>query len=474
MARFGALQVIVKNAMGTRIAGEPVLFSVGTHPAMMAVQLDASGTSSATAITDKDGIATLGGMTCYYDQGPFSILASAGGGQAEFHLTVAPTPPPPVVTGGRLSILAGDRQTASRSGNSVPGGIAKFGALQVQLSDSAGKPVPNYGVAFNPGAHSGTMAVQVDPSGAAPHVSTTDNGGVATLNAMGGSSVSCYYADGPFTVVASVAGVAPVTFSLNVVPAAPPPPLTGASVTIVSGNHQSVPRTGLSIPGGTANFAPLQVLVKSADGRPVPNAPVSFNKGSGSGSMAVQMDPSGATPVTVNTDGNGIATLNRMQGYGVSCYYDQGPFTVTATVPGGAQTIFSLTVAPSPPPPDLRNAHIRISAGDRQSVARSGGNVAGGTAQFAPLQVIVSDALDNPIPNARVDFNPGAHPGAMAVQVHPSGATPASVVTDQNGRATLNLMPGGHGVWAYYASGGFQVTATVANGPGVVFSLNVA
>ena len=62
----------------------------------------------------------------------------------------------------------------------------------------------------------------------------------------------------------------------------------------------------------------------------------------------------------------------------------------------------------------------------------------------------------------------------MAVQVHPSGATPASVVTDQNGRATLNLMPGGHGVWAYYASGGFQVTAAVANGPGVVFSLNVA
>ena len=44
----------------------------------MAVQLDASGTSSATAITDKDGIRTLGGMTCYYDQGPFSILASAG------------------------------------------------------------------------------------------------------------------------------------------------------------------------------------------------------------------------------------------------------------------------------------------------------------------------------------------------------------------------------------------------------------
>ena len=183
--------------------------------------------------------------------------------------------------------------------------------------------------------------------------------------------------------------------------------------------------------------------------------------------MAVQMDPSGATPVTVNTDAGGIATLNRMQGYGVSCYYNQGPFTVIASVPGGAQTVFSLTVAPSPPP-DLRNAHIRISAGDRQRVARSGGDVAGATAQFAPLQVIVSDALDNPIPNARVDFSPGAHPGAMAVQVHPSGARPASVLTDQNGRATLNLTPGGTGVWAYYASGGFQVTATVANGPQVV------
>jgi hypothetical protein len=299
----------------------------------------------------------------------------------------------------------------------------------------------------------------------------TDAGGIAILNAMGGSSVSCYYADGPFTVLASIAGLAPVTFSLNVVPAPPPAPLQGASVTIVSGDHQSVPRTGFSIPGGSADFGPLQVLVKAADGRPVANVPVSFNKGSGS--MAVQIDPSGATPVAVNTDGNGVATLNRMQGYGVTCYYDQGPFTVTATVPGGAQTVFSLTVAPSPPPPDLHQAHVRIATGDRQNVARSGGNVAGGTAQFAPLQVIVSDALDNPIPNARVDFSPGSHPGGMAVQVHPSGATPASVHTDQSGRATLNLMPGGHGVYAYYASGPFQITAGVANGPRAVFSLNV-
>ena len=473
MARFGALQVIVKNAMNTRLAGEPVLFSVGTRPAMMAVQFDGSGSSSVTVGTNQDGIATLGGLTCYYDQGPFSIIAGAGGGQTEFHLTVAPTPPPPVVTGGKLNIVAGDHQTASRGGNTVPGGIAKFAPLQVRLNDSTGKPVPNFGVAFNPGSHSGSMAVQVDPSGATPHIAMTDGGGVATLNAMGGSSVSCYYADGPFTVLASVAGVPPVTFSMNVVPAPPPPPLQGAVVTIVSGDRQSVPRTGNSIPGGTANFAPLQVAVKAAEGRPVPNIPVSFDQGSGSRTMAVQLDPSGAAPVTVNTDGNGVATLNRMQGYGVSCYYGQGPFTVTATAPGGAQAIFSLTVAPSPPPPDLHNAHLRISAGDRQSVRRAGGDVPGGTAQFAPLQVIVSDALDNPIPNARVDFNPGAHPAAMAVQLHPSGALPATVMTDQNGRATLNLMPGGHGVWVYYASGAFQVTAAVANGPRVVFSLNV-
>ena len=114
-------------------------------------------------------------------------------------------------------------------------------------------------VAFSPGSHSGAMAVQVDPSGAAPHIAMTDASGTPTLNGMGGSSVSCYYADGPFTVVASVAGVAPVTFSLNVAATAPLPPLQGARLMILSGDHQSVPRTGLSVPGGIANFAPLQL-----------------------------------------------------------------------------------------------------------------------------------------------------------------------------------------------------------------------
>jgi hypothetical protein len=71
-------------------------------------------------------------------------------------------------------------------------------------------------VGFVPGSHPGLMALQMEPGGGAGTVITTDSNGVATANHMGGKSVSCYYATGPFTIVVNAAGSTSATFSPTV------------------------------------------------------------------------------------------------------------------------------------------------------------------------------------------------------------------------------------------------------------------
>jgi hypothetical protein len=63
------------------------------------------------------------------------------------------------------------------------------------------------------------------------------------------------------------------------------------------------------------------------------------------GAMACQIEPSGASPSTVLTDGNGVATLNKMGGRSASIYYADGQCVVTA-VYGGANAAFHLNATP--------------------------------------------------------------------------------------------------------------------------------
>lgn len=134
---------------------------------------------------------------------------------------------------------------------------------------------------------------------------------------------------------------------------------------------------------------------------------------------------------------------------------------------------------------------LQILAGNNQSVPLSPDanlvwNPHGpqGSAYFAPLTVVVSDASNNPIQGAIVNFAPGpeAYPQYMAVQIDPADDSPVSVATDQNGHATLQqmmqYMPDGStqcfGAYCYYATGPFQIVATVSGGPAVTFNLTVA
>jgi hypothetical protein len=63
---------------------------------------------------------------------------------------------------------------------------------------------------------------------------------------------------------------------LGVALAAPADAANTQIVTIVSGNGQSVVRTGNVVPGGTATFKPLEVLVTDLAQRPAAGVPVTF------------------------------------------------------------------------------------------------------------------------------------------------------------------------------------------------------
>ena len=116
-------------------------------------------------------------------------------------------------------------------------------------------------------------------------------------------------------------------------------------ITVVDGDHQRAARSGTDVPGGMAWFGPLRVILKDTTPTRSPARPFSSRPANTPSSMAVQLDPSGGSPVVVITGHDGIALLNRMPGgHGVACYYASGSFTVTASVAGGKAATLSLTV----------------------------------------------------------------------------------------------------------------------------------
>ncbi|MBI4658023.1 MAG: Ig-like domain-containing protein [Verrucomicrobia bacterium] len=189
------------------------------------------------------------------------------------------------------------------------------------------------------------------------------------------------------------------------------------------------------------------------------------------GPMAAQIDPGGAKTSVAPTDGNGVATTNRMGGNSVHGYYADGDFVVTATQ-GASRVSFNLSVVPAGPGDAPQGRQLTIVAGNGQKVPRAGSDVPGGTALFEPLSVALKDGAGKPIPGARLSFRMSGPP-AMAIQFSPGGGgAGTTVITDGNGVAILNQM-GGKSLRVYYASGPFQVIVTADEAKPATFDLAV-
>jgi len=163
------------------------------------------------------------------------------------------------------------------------------------------------------------------------------------------------------------------------------------------------------------------------------------------------------------TDEHGVATLDKMRGGSASAFYDYGPFTLVARH-GAASAAAHMTVAV---PIALKPT---IASGDNQSVARSGDRVPGGEAVFGPVRILLKDSQGRRAPDVRVTFEAVA-PGAMKVRLSAEGET-ATVISDAEGVATLNLM-GGNGIICSAGTGEFKMIVTPDNTKPIVSHHNV-
>jgi hypothetical protein len=244
----------------------------------------------------------------------------------------------------------------------------------------------------------------------------------------------------------AVALVGPVTFGAVSVVAGPvataaTAACTGefAGLTLVSGSGQ-VGKVG------TAFADPFEVNAIDTGGCPMSGISVDF-VAPVSGASGLFSGSSNTVTVVSGSDGNATApifTANNVS----------GSYQVYAQVGNGSTVYFDLTNT------TLGVASgVLITGGDHQSVTT------GGT--FSPLEVSVTDAYGDAVPQASVQFSIVAANGASASFV--GGGTAATVTANQSGVASSPALTAGT------ATGAFTVTATVTGSTAVAtFDLDVA
>lgn len=231
----------------------------------------------------------------------------------------------------RMRIVSGDDQTAKLVMADVGFAVATFGPVAVELLDADGSPLAGEPVAWSVGETPGRMGVQLDPMGTSPCIVLTDEHGVATLDKMRGGSATAFYDWGAFTLVASYQGVSAAARLLVAEPAVLRPK-------IVSGDNQSVARSGDRVAGGEATFGPVRILLKDTEGGVGAGVPVEV-EAIGPKGMTIRLSDEGAT-ATVVSDAAGMVTLDLLGGNSMVCRGAAGEFKVVVT-PAGTKPVVS-------------------------------------------------------------------------------------------------------------------------------------
>jgi hypothetical protein len=257
--------------------------------------------------------------------------------QASPETTATDLPPAADPTAGQtLTIIAGDEQTAALVMTEHGFPMATFDPVAAELRDASGGVLAGEPVAWSVGETPGNMGVQMDPMGTSPCIVVTDDRGVSTLDQMRGRSISAFYDHGPFKLLASH-GSARAAANLFV---APPPTLKPK---FISGDNQSVARSGDRVTGGEAVFGPVQVLLKDTEGNAAPGVTVAFEAVEPKG-MTVRLSSEGGSAEIVS-DAEGLVTLNLLDGNGMVARGASGEFKIIVTPKGTKPIISHHTVA---------------------------------------------------------------------------------------------------------------------------------
>ncbi|MCO5170525.1 MAG: Ig-like domain-containing protein [Planctomycetes bacterium] len=376
------LVVMVRDAQGNPVANQIIAFAVASG----------GGTLSAASVpTDAQGRAATT-LTLGPQAGEQRVSATSGG------LAGSPITFAARATAGPAAQLA----AASGDGQSAMVGAALPEPLVVVVRDRSGNPVAGFDVAF---------AVASGGGGLSAATVTTDARGLAATRLTVGPNA------GANTVTATTAGLAgsPVTFRASAV-AAP-----AAQLAAASGDNQ----TGVV---GGALGAPLVVVVRDAQGNPVPGFNVGFAVATGGGSLSTAQ-------AATNAMGEAATALTLGRSAGTN--------TVRVTAAGLAGSPLTFTALGTPGPV----AALAKVSGDAQ-----GGPPA--TALAEPLVVMARDAFGNAVGNVQVSFTVATGGGSL---------TPTTAATNAQGlaatRLTLGPNPGQNAVRAA-AAGVTAVTFT--------------
>jgi len=362
--------VIVRDASGNPAANISVSFGITSGGGQL---------TGASQTTNTQGIATVGSWRLGSSPGTNTLTATVAG--------LAPVTFTATATAGAPQTLEKTQGDNQQSQVSRPVPIAP----QVRVLDAAGNGVAGVTVNFTIGSGDGSVVIGT--------VVTASNGTASVGAWILGSAA------GTQTLIASVAGLAPVTFSATA---------TGGTATSMQ-PISLVTQTGTV--GSGAN-SPPSVVVRDAQGNPVPGITVTFSVTAGLGTL------NGATQVTGL---NGVATVGSWT-FGAAA----GLNTVVASTLGLPNVTFNATTTGVP-------TLVAVFAGNNQAAVQ-------GTALAVPPSVRVTDGGGQGVANLQVTF---------AVTGGGGSINGASQVTDATGVATVG---------AWFVGGGVPntLTATVA------------
>ncbi|WP_337261689.1 MULTISPECIES: Ig-like domain-containing protein [unclassified Serratia (in: enterobacteria)] len=351
--------------------------------------------------TDKDGIATL--PVTSTQAGDVTVSTTVGGKTET--TTVSFTADSSTAT------LADNALKASNTGDTVADGNASNG-VTLPVTDANGNPVPNYNVTFTvtqPDGSQQEFQVKTDKDGIATlPVTSTQAGDVTVATTVGGKTET--------TTVSFVGDSNTVTLADNAMQV-----VNGGGDTVADGQASN----GVTLP------------VTDANGNPVPNYNVTFTVTQPDGSQQ---------EIQVKTDKDGVATLPVTS-------TQAGDVTVSTTVGGKTETTTVSFTADSSTATIASNALTVVN----------NNAVANGTATNS-VQVIVTDANNNPVPNQSVTFT--ADNGATIVSTATTDINGIAIATLKNTKAvtsTVKATTNGHSQSVATAFKADTTTATIAS-----------
>jgi Bacterial Ig-like domain (group 1) len=355
--------------------------------------------------TDNTGVATAT-ATANSTVGCYDVTLSVAGVSTTPSFSLCNVAP------DHMTITGGNSQTTQVS-------TAFASPLQVTVYDGSNNPKSGVVVKFS--APTSGPAAGLSSSSA-----TTNASGVAQVNATANATA------GSYSVVASAAGVAPVSFSLT--NSAPPGAAAQLQLDILTSPQSTTINSSF--------LWPLKVRVLDGSNVPVSGAIVSYTAGTDPSTGASAALASG----TATTDGSGYAQVTATANGLV------GSYSVVVSVQGSATVqpkIISLrNYAPLP-------HSIALVSGTPQTTSVN--TVFGQT-----LRVQLTDSNGNPTPQVRVYFTaPATGPGAALSAM--------STLTDANGIAEVSATASGTA--GDYQVGAFVFMTTVEHPIFVTFHL---